>query len=583
MSRSPTKTQSNSRTPHNRGRSMQSAGATDRSNATEHGRQGQAGSADAASPSTDDGAARHEAVRLIGAVSHEMRNPLNGILGMAHLLADTTLDKAQRNYLEAIQSSADVLLTLVNDLLDLTALQSGAVPIKRTPCDIDQLVNQTLELAAPAAHAHGLALGSFVDPSIAYPLRVDAARVRQILTNLVSNAVKFTRSGGVRVDVRLSHKPAATHHDFEPLLAKPVTAKSPDADATLIIEVSDTGDGIEPGEQGLIFEPFGRSKSAHIMGTQGTGLGLPLSRGLATAMGGTLELAHSEPASGTCMRLAIPIEDCPIALSADVGPLDGLRVLIAMLADEDEQISIEAETLAASLRAAGATTRLVSDAAQLNGPPHNTDHVLIDHRFSHAVLWARLCLPGTGIRPVVLINAEERNELAELQRAGFGGYLMRPVRRASMIAMLTDRFQSDQDSGFRNDPADREPSSCVAISEAKSILLADDSPVNALLVKAALERAGHTVMTVDDGARAIALAHDQAGSPFDMILLDLSMPVLDGFAAARQIRAQGFTGRIIAISGNTDPEIDSKLAKAGFDGFAQKPVTPDELEKLVDG
>lgn len=500
-------------------------------------------------------AVQPDALRLIGAVSHEMRNPLNGILGMAHLLSDSDLDAAQRSYLDAIQSSGDVLLTLVNDLLDLTALQSGSVPLTLSKCDIAQLVNQTLELAAPRAHSKGLALGSFIEPGITNAVDLDAGRVRQVLANLVSNAIKFTDQGGVRVDVRL--------------------AQGPDV-ASLVIDVHDTGQGISDKDQGLVFAPFGRTQSAHVAGTEGTGLGLPLSRGLAEAMGGTLRLVSSQPFHGSHMQLCVPV-----AAQQSDGPQDQRffeqTVLIAMSA------SPERDALAATLSAFGADIRFAERMEGLDGPPQGVHHVLVDAAFDHAMLWARLCLPGTGIRPVILLRPDSRAQLPELHDAGFSGYLIRPVRQSSLIAMLTNRFGDRSDDVFLADPADVSEANQTHGKRTKRVLLAEDSPVNALLARTALERAGHSVTVVDDGARAIAAAADQSvkGNAFDVILLDLSMPVLDGFSGARQIRAAGYTGKIIAISGNTEPDLDARLEAAGFDAFVQKPIMPETLQALV--
>lgn len=503
-----------------------------------------------------EGGVQPDALRLIGAVSHEMRNPLNGILGMAHLLSDTDLDAPQRSYLEAIRSSGDVLLTLVNDLLDLTALQSGNVPLTLSKCDISQLVNQTLELAAPRAHSKGLALGSYVDPAITGPLDLDAGRVRQVLTNLVSNAVKFTDQGGVRVDVHLEQQGQTFN---------------------LVFDVRDTGQGIAEKDQALVFQPFGRTQSAHVAGTEGNGLGLPLSRGLAEAMGGTLQLAGSKPFHGSHMQLRVPV-DCKKTEQPDDLRFDGQTVLIAMSA------SPERDALADSLAAFGAQTRFAERTEGLDGPPEGVHHVLVDAAFDHAMLWARLCLPGTGIRPVILLRPDSRAQLPDLRDAGFSGYLIRPVRQSSLVSMLTDRFGATGDDVFLPDPADvGEPNEIQNGRRVKTVLLAEDSPVNALLARTALERAGHSVTVVDDGARAIAAAGAQSmhGNPFDVILLDLSMPVLDGFSGARQIRAAGYTGRIIAISGNTEPGLDARLQAAGFDAFVQKPIMPETLQALV--
>jgi signal transduction histidine kinase/CheY-like chemotaxis protein len=511
----------------------------------------------AKAPITDHAAdVRPDALRLIGAVSHEMRNPLNGILGMAHLLSDTDLDASQRSYLEAIRASGDVLLTLVNDLLDLTALQSGHVPLTLSRCNVDQMVNQALELAAPRAHGKGLALGSHIDPAVQEPLDLDAGRVRQVLTNLVSNAIKFTDQGGVRVDVSLDREGPGS---------------------SLVIDVRDTGHGIAEKDQALIFQPFGRTKSAHVAGTEGNGLGLPLSRGLAEAMGGTLQLVNSTPFHGSHMQLRVPV-----AVGAIDEPgkqrFEGQTVLLAMSA------SPERDALADTLTDFGAHVRFAERTDGLDGPPEGVHHVLVDAAFDHAMLWARLCLPGTGIRPVILLRPDSRAQLNDLRDAGFSGYLIRPVRQTSLVTMLTDRFGTEDDAVFLSDPADLDPDEAAPPEKhKKTVLLAEDSPVNALLARTALERAGHDVTVVDDGARAIATAgaQDLNGAPFDVILLDLSMPVLDGFSSARQIRAAGYSGRIIAISGNTEPELAARLEEAGFDAFVQKPIMPETLQALV--
>lgn len=496
-----------------------------------------------------------DALQLIGAVSHEMRNPLNGILGMAHLLSDTDLDAAQRSYLEAIRSSGDVLLTLVNDLLDLTALRSGSVPLTLSTCNINQLINQTLELAAPRAHAKGLALGSYIDPAVHETLDLDAGRVRQILSNLVSNAIKFTDQGGVRLDVRLEDTDQTCH---------------------LIFDVYDTGHGISETDQALIFQPFGRARSAHVAGTEGTGLGLPLSKGLAEAMGGILRLVSSRPFHGSHMQLVVPVASQPNEASGHAR-FAGQTVLIAMSA------SPERDALADTLKAFGAQVRFAERTDGLDGPPDGVQEVLVDASFDHAMLWARLCLPGTGIRPVMLLRPDDRANLPDLRDAGFSGYLIRPVRQSSLVTMLTDRFGVQSDDVFLADPADLDNPGQEHGRPAKTVLLAEDSPVNALLARTALERAGHAVTVVDDGARAIAAAGAQSlqGEPFDVILLDLSMPVLDGFSGARQIRAAGYSGRIIAISGNTEPDLGARLRAAGFDAFVQKPIMPETLQALV--
>lgn len=521
-------------------------------------------------------------MKLIGAVSHEMRNPLNGILGMAHLLNETQLDSAQRNYLEGIATSGEVLLALVNDLLDLTALQNGAIEPSPTPTDLGHLVNQCIELAAPRAHAKALAIGSTIDPALSswqddpFLVGIDGGRVRQVLTNLLSNAIKFTESGGVGLSLK-----AVSASELGGLDAYAPTATL--ADLThLVFDVRDTGHGIAPDDHMRVFEPFGRTKSAQIGAIEGTGLGLPLSRGLARAMGGDLTLLKSARGAGTTMRLTLPLAE-PFTPARPKSALRLADQRVLLVVEPSIAGSPESDLLAVTLESLGADVRTLSAADALNGAPENVDHVLVDAAFDHAMLWSRLCLPQVGLRPVILLRPDDRNMLPDLRDAGFSGYLIRPVRQASLVAMLTHRFDADGAEHFLADPADIQVPDTS--SARKRILIGEDNPVNARLAKAALERAGHAVTLVGDGARVIALAAEQHKDtePFDLVLLDLAMPVLDGFAAARQLREAGFAGRVIAYSGNTDPELPNQLKKAGFDGFAQKPLAPSALQALVSG
>ncbi len=512
-----------------------------------------------------------DALRMIGAVSHEMRNPLNGIIGMAHLLRETKLDAAQRNYLDGITASGDILLTLVNDLLDLTAVKNGAFTPHYAPAPIDALINGCIELAAPRAHAKGLAIGSVVDPMLVgagsersqEPLvTIDAQRVGQILTNLLSNAVKFTSEGGVGVEVRLDSRTSPRGKDH-----------------MLVIDVLDTGHGIPAAEQALVFQPFGRTTLAQQTANEGTGLGLPLSRGLAQAMGGSLELVSSTPGEGTHMRLALPVEIETMAFSKKPQPLAGQTVLLVM--SPALSASPEGAALQSTLRELGASVESHGSVDALGDSVSQFDQVMIDAEFDHAVLWARLYLPTIGMRPVLLIRPDERKTLPRYQEAGFSGYLIRPVRQTSLIAMLTHRFAARDADGFLPDPVDAEI--LESSDEPLRMLIAEDDLVNARLATAALERAGHIVTTVGDGARAIALATGEDEQSFDVVLLDLSMPVIGGLEAAERIREGGFSGRLLAYSGNTDPALNEQLAAAGFDDFAQKPLRPDALLAFVTG
>lgn len=506
-----------------------------------------------------------DALRLIAAVSHEMRNPLNGILGMAHLLGDTKLDAAQRSYLDAISSSGEVLLTLVNDLLDLSALRTGALALNTAPTKIAVLLEQCVELVAPSAHHKGLTLGSTISPVLTgvgeHPvsLTLDGGRLRQVVTNLLSNAIKFTDQGGVR------------------LRATRVQTERGDQ---LQIDVEDTGHGIAQADQDLVFAPFGRTDTALQDAIEGTGLGLPLSRGMAHAMKGTLTIHRSAPGQGTQMRLRVPLDVADldaIDTAPFTKPLTGQRVMLVLSPELGP--TPEGAALADTLESLGASVQLCCDPEALSGAPKDTDHVLVDARFDHAMLWARLCLPPARLRPIILLRPDHRSVLQGLQEAGFCGYLIRPVRQSSLHAMLTHRFDASAPAPFLPDPVDTETTRDTAICK---VLLVDDNAINALLAKTALEKAGHHVVVADNGAQALEQMEAEASS-VDVTLLDLSMPGMDGFETAKAMRAGGYGGRLIAYTGNTDPQLHARTVEAGFDAVAQKPLKPDALLALLDG
>ena len=498
---------------------------------------------------------------LIGAVSHEMRNPLNGILGMAHLLEQTGLDAAQRSYLDGISASGEILLSLVNDLLDLTALQNGAIEPNPAPTDLVHLINQIVELAAPRAHGKGLGIGSMIDPALGasqagetVTVELDGGRLRQILSNLLSNAIKFTDHGGVTLSARVEED---------------------GADQSLVFDVRDSGHGIGADDQLHVFQPFGRTRSAQVAATEGTGLGLPLSRALAQALGGTLELAHSAPGKGTHMRVRLPLKDA-IAPQGP-RPLAGQTVLMAL--NPSLAGSLEAQALAETLQALGAGVTCVGAPDDFPDDLNAHNHLLVDAQFDHAMLWSRLRVIAAGLQPVVLLRPDNRHILSGLRKAGFRGYLVRPVRQSSLVAMLTHRFDESATPqaarGFLPDPAD-------SATRPLNVLIAEDDRVNARLAQAALERDGHTVTVAGDGREALSLAGgDGENVPFDMVLLDLDLPVADGFAVAQTLRQRGYRGLLVACSGNTDTDLPERVAAAGFDELATKPLNPDTLNALA--
>ncbi|MEM6711690.1 MAG: ATP-binding protein [Pseudomonadota bacterium] len=558
-------------------------------------------------------------MRLIRSVSHEMRNPLNGILGMAHLLSESQLDASQRSYLDAINESGGLLLRLVNDLLDLSALRAGSIHLSPDMTDIEKLVNQCMELTAPKAHAKNLGLGAVIDARLvscvaggqqAKPI-LDGARLQQVLINLLSNAIKFTPTGGVQLHVTVD----VAAQDSSP----PAEIENNPTDyAALIFDVRDTGPGIEPADQSTIFEPFARTSG--VAAIEGTGLGLPLARSMAEAMRGSLDLLSAKPGLGAHFRLRLPLEGGAAFNQVSPQPLHDQTVLIQW--GNKAERNLERDALCQALKDLGATAIIAdSDLPTLGWRSHEPlkiDHLLVDATNEAALSSARLISAGGAPRPILLVRPGERDKLADFKDAGFSGYLIRPIRQASLLAMLTHRFTAGKDRDFFADPFDPdtadpgqpkrsdasrrrpeesaqdlpvgrlEPSAPKPAGDAPlRILLADDNPINVLLAMTTLEAGGHKVEVAKDGAQAVTMATSAVATAregtmgYDVILLDLSMPALNGFEAAKAIRKAGYSGRLIAYSGNCDRNITSKLQAVGFDDFAQKPLAPSALQRLV--
>ncbi|MDO9608401.1 MAG: response regulator [Brevundimonas sp.] len=483
------------------------------------------------------------AQQFLRLMSHEMRTPLNGVLGMINLLQRTRLDGAQRAYAENARQSAEHLLGLVNDLLDYARLEAGSLEFDLAPVDLEGLVRGVAELLSPRAHDKGLEIVWSVDAD-APDILADEGRLRQVLFNLAGNAVKFTEAGGVRLSVeRVAPDPT----DVD------------DGRVRLAFIVDDTGPGVPPEARARIFEEFGHADSSDAVRHDGAGLGLAVVRKLAAAMGGTAT-----------------VEDRPS--SADDGAQGGARFRFeaafeAVAAPRDKPL--RGQTVAVRspnpFVHAAAADQIKASGGKVAAKAAVT---LIDHTGTPAGDLAPL--PATG-RGVVLLKPSERDLIPRYRTAGFHGYLIKPLRRASLAERVLAAVGADP-AAATTAAAPEDDRVVPARFAGVRVLLAEDNPVGALLARTLLRREGCTVETAATGHEAVAAL---ARARYDLVFMDMRMPGMDGPAAARAIRATGDATPILALTANAFAEDRRLCLEAGMDDHLVKPLDADALRAAL--
>lgn len=529
---------------------------------------------------------RDEAIRanrakslFLANVSHELRTPLQSVLGYALMLEDTRLDSEQREYLRTLRVAGENLATIINDLLDISRIEAGKLSLENMAFDLRETLNDVMFMLGPRAREKGLTLEMRIDDHLPNTLIGDPVRLRQILLNLTSNAIRFTDSGHVLIGVEILGR---QHED----------------QLTLRLSVEDTGIGIAREDLPLIYEPYVQLTPRFRRAITGAGLGLTICRQLVSLMNGSLDV-DSRQGEGSTFWVELELKiaaDTHRHVREDLSALQGKHVLVADSYALSRQITLELLArmnvkVEAARTAAEAilTIRQSSDAQQpfdiviLDGFLPDMESDLLCQQIREQADWK-------NTRLLILSSNPQRGDAEHFRQAGSDGFLSKALRESSLGPLL-QQLMIDREHGLRlfvtrfslqpNSQTEQIP---ALPSQRIRALLVEDNPVNRTLTRRLLEKLGCEVTTAEDGERASQLWPLR---PFDIIFMDCQMPRMDGFEATRQLRtweAQQGRGHIpvVALTASAMEKDEERSRKAGMDFFLAKPINMETLRAVVE-